>query len=74
MCPRPTLLVQLHWQERLEPHRTEFVAQGEFDSGEAMHAWANEIIERRRAECPDDWSPMICTEDAPEFVRCAASS
>ena len=66
------MLVQLHWQNISNPDQTEFVAQGEFDNADAVHAWARELCERRRGEVPDGWVPMLCTEDSSYFVRQAS--
>jgi hypothetical protein len=70
------VLTQLHWQHRLESHRTEFVAQGEFEDSaagaEACWAWADEVFERRKGECPADFGPMLCTEGSEYFVWAAA--
>lgn len=81
MCPGTetvTRLIQAHWQNRANPSQTEFIAQyGPINSPEdvdAAMAWAGEVFERRRAECPDGWVPMVCNQDAPEFVMAANPS
>lgn len=64
------VLIQLHWQHRLEHWRTKFVAQGEFCSGcgDDVQKWVREVISRRSGECPEDWCPMVCTQDSEYFV------
>lgn len=64
-------LVQLHWQDRANPDRTEFVGQGEFDDADDMAGWANELISRRAGECPEGWCPLVMTEGHPRFVTAA---
>lgn len=64
-------LVQLHWQDRRDITRTEFVAQGGFSNAESVNAWANELIKRRGKEMPDGWCPLLCTEGSSYFVMAA---
>lgn len=69
------MLFQLHWQERLPPHRTEFMAQDSAttpEECEQVHERFMQIVERRKSECPEDWIPMVCDENAKEFVTAAA--
>jgi hypothetical protein len=64
------MLFQLHWQHRADFHKTEFVAQAEANSPdelEAMQRHFAAIVERRKDECPEEWGPMICTEESPYF-------
>ena len=72
---RDPMLLQLHWQNSDPDHCTEtlFVAQSgdvqsRADMDKCMAAF-NEIIERRKHECPDRWSPMVCDEGYAGFVR-----
>lgn len=62
------MLYQLHWQNRDDTEQTEFIAQAEFTDADALNAWANEIIERRRSEIPAGWIPMICNQKDHRFV------
>ncbi len=70
------MLFQLHWQNLSigKTHETQFVAQASSDDfpdvDDLMHHF-REIIDRREDECPEGWGPMICTEDAKEFVLAA---
>jgi len=65
-------LVQLHWQDRSDPTRTEFVAQGgPFDRLEDFEAWVNDLIRRRGPEMPEGWCPMVCTQGSEHFVLAA---
>jgi hypothetical protein len=65
------MLIQLHWQDRADPEKTELVAQGEFADSDAAMAWATELIERRGKEMPEGWCPLLCDEDSNYFVRAA---
>lgn len=65
------MLIQLHWQNRSNFHETQFVAQDEIRQGRVANdvlTRFQEIIEARKDECPAGWIPMVCTEDAKEFV------
>ncbi len=70
------MLFQLHWQGVANPKWTEFVAQAEFGDGEhdKLLAWQQDICERRKAEMPDGWVPMLCTEDSEYFVLAAPAT
>lgn len=65
------LLVQLHWQDPRNISRTRFVAQAGHTSFEDFQAWFEDVITRRRHECPEGWGPMICTQDSEHFVLAA---
>lgn len=65
-------LIQLHWQNRANLYQTEFVAQGEFGNADSAHAWAREVIERRGAEMPDGWCPLLITQSDHRFVMQAS--
>lgn len=67
------MLYQLHWQNRSNLKQTEFVAQTSTDevAPEDIPAHFQEIIERRKDECPEGWVPMVCTEDYEGFVWAA---
>jgi hypothetical protein len=67
------MLYQLHWQNlSIDKHNeTEFVAQAgseDFPNADALVAHFREIIERRKAECPEGWGPMICDETYGGFA------
>lgn len=66
------ILLQLHWQNRVEPHETEFVAQCEWRDADTFNEWCRELIERRGHEMPDGWVPMVCNEECDRFVLAAA--
>lgn len=66
------MLVQIHWQNRSNLKETQLVAQGEFDDAKLIMGWAEEIMKRRRAEMPDGYCPMMCTEDSEYFVLAPA--
>jgi hypothetical protein len=74
------MLYQLHWQDgnpQSPTHlQTSFVAQSEdvVDVAGADSTWDRfrKIVDERRAECPKDWSPMICDQGAKEFVLAPA--
>lgn len=61
-------LVQLHWQDRKNLDRTEFVAQGSFNDIDRFRAWINDLLDRRGAEMPRGWCPLVMTEGDPRFV------
>lgn len=68
------MLVQLHWHNPDNLDETEFVAQYEitentFESQRKFEAWLGELCARRGSECPAGWGPLVCTEDAPMFVK-----
>lgn len=62
-------LIQLHWQNPQDVQKTEMVAQGgNFKSTEEMFAWINRMIRKKRDQCPEGWSPMICDATSDYFV------
>ncbi len=62
-------LLQFHWQNLKDIQETMFVAQGSFtDTGEAMK-WIEQTIEKHKESCPEGWCSLVCTEDAPCFVK-----
>lgn len=63
-------IIQVHWQNRDDLKQTDFVAQSaDLDDVTALMEWAQEVIKRRFNECPEGWTPLVCTEDAPMFVK-----
>lgn len=74
MCnAQPAVPVQFHWQNPANTSQTEFVAQaGGFQTSAAFHVWFEDIIRRRRHECPEGWGPMVCTQDSEHFVLASA--
>jgi hypothetical protein len=63
-------LWQLHWQNPRDLTQTIFVGQsGSLSSFEEFEAWFNGLIEHRRAECPQDWGPLVCDQDSHYFRR-----
>ncbi len=67
------MLVQIHWQNTKKIEETEFVAQTEISAGDEVNAWAIEVIERRRGEIPEGWTPLLCTENSHYFVLAVAA-
>jgi hypothetical protein len=68
------VLIQCHWQNRIKPSETRFIAQGEVDgdclvAGVEATQWAGKVFEQHREEMPEGWCAMVCTEDAKEFVK-----
>ena len=72
-------MIQAHWQHRLEPSRTVWLAQqdsdnflradGKFDD-DRFGAWHLDVFTRRVDMRPDslNWLPMVCTEASEHFV------
>ena len=61
-------LIQLHWQNREEPDKSEMVAQGgDFASAEEMQAWIQEMLDKHGEGCPDECQPMICDSKSVHF-------
>lgn len=62
------MLYQLHWQNREDLSRTEFVAQGEFERWNDLQNWLEDLINRRGHEMPDGWCPLVVEEGSKYFV------
>ncbi len=65
------MLVQLHWQNPLQPTETLLVMQSEINSdeeGEELVKLCRETIEARKDECPEGWIPMVCDENYEGFA------
>jgi len=63
---------QLHWQNPANPDETKLVAQASaFDgtSCDKMLETFKNVIERRKADCPHGWGPLVCDETCDLFVR-----
>lgn len=68
------MLLQFHWQQRTEPYRTEFVEQSfDIETEADFQRWNDHIVEKHWHEAEqkakEGWLPMVCTQEAPEFVR-----
>ncbi len=64
------MLVQLHWQNESKLSQTMMIMQGEINSAEDQAAWVElcrKKIEERKAECPEGWIPMVCTDTSEHF-------
>jgi hypothetical protein len=67
-------LYQLHWQNRSNIQETEFVGQFEAATVEEARDRLNDLIERRRNECPEGWGPLVCNQDSGYFVLAAGAA
>jgi len=71
-CDPEAQLMQLHWQKRGNFRVTIFVGQsGPIRSEEDYHGWIRPLLERRGRECPDGYTPMVCTQDSEHFALAA---
>lgn len=60
--------IQLHWQERKNHANHKLVAQTTNSDQLNLYEWSEDIINRRAAECPEGWGPMICDERYELFI------
>jgi hypothetical protein len=56
------MLFQFHWQDSSPPNESRLVEEIEVTATanpDSLHAWAREVYDRRKAECPEFWGPML---------------
>jgi len=64
----PDGLVQFHWQSIDDPRKTEFVAQGKFDSWKDLGEWVNRQAVNHQDTCPVGYQAMICDSSSSHFM------
>ena len=65
-------LIQLHYQNREEPDKSEMVAQGgDFTSAEEMLDWISQMSDKYREDCPEECQLMICDSTSVHFLWAA---
>ena len=65
-------LIQLHYQNREEPDKSEMVAQGgDFTSAEEMLDWIREMSDKYGKDCPEECQLMICDSTSVHFLWAA---
>lgn len=63
------LIIEVHFQERVEPHRTILLARREFSCDENAKLWAEGVFTSRIEECPEGYGPMVRVIGNGYFVR-----